>query len=79
LDKLLTAKKENDCCNQFVHARAWVFFEKKRILDGHPKSAEREQTEIDHPQGLSVPQVVLTTTPAVVPTRVIARRGHRGV
>lgn len=47
------SKNENGSGN-ITYRRAWVFFEKKRILDGEPKSAQRIQNEEEYPEGFEL-------------------------
>ena len=49
LDKLLATTKQKECAGLVVYGRAWVFFEKKRIFDGAPKSAERRNRIVRKP------------------------------
>lgn len=46
--------KGQDQCGNITYARAYVFFEKLRILEGKPKSASRKKNEAEKPQGFSL-------------------------
>lgn len=53
LNPFLMGKKQ-DQCGTVAYPRAYRFFEKKRILDGEPKSARRRKNEAEHPNGFSL-------------------------
>lgn len=45
------AGKRQDQAGNVTYRRAYVFFEKLRILSGEPKSSERLSNEMEHPYG----------------------------
>lgn len=74
LDKLISNKKKKiyHGGNLVAYKLAWVFFEKKRILEGQPKSAARRKNEIDHPQGFEVSTSTHRRQSIALSTRVAA-------
>lgn len=46
--------KKQDQCGNITYRRAYDFFEKKRVLEGEPKSARRCKNEAEHPMGFSL-------------------------
>lgn len=50
LNKFLALKKQ-DGAGMAVYRLAWVFFEKKRVMEGKPKSKQRLKNEQEHPYG----------------------------
>lgn len=50
LGRFLMTKKQ-DGAGQLAYRRAWVFFEKKRLMEGKPKSKTRVKHEAQYPQG----------------------------
>jgi hypothetical protein len=50
LDRFLMAKHQ-DGAGMVAYPRAWAFFEKKRLMDGAPKSKARLKNEAEHPLG----------------------------
>lgn len=48
------AGKRQDQAGNVTYRRAYVFFEKLRILEGKPKSAARIGNEMEHPYGFSL-------------------------
>jgi len=48
------AGKRQDQAGNVTYRRAYVFFEKLRILEGKPKSSARIGNEIEHPYGFSL-------------------------
>jgi hypothetical protein len=52
LNKFLSAKKQDGRSNM-TYKRAWVFFEKMRLMDGTPKSNARVKNELEQPSGFS--------------------------
>lgn len=48
------AGKGQDQCGNITYVRAYVFFEKLRILEGKPKSAARKKNEAEQPLGFSL-------------------------
>jgi hypothetical protein len=57
LDKLLASQSQTECNSLVVYGRAYVFFEKKRLLEQAPKTAERCRNEMNYPQGFAVRHV----------------------
>ncbi|GKY92535.1 hypothetical protein MPSEU_000223800 [Mayamaea pseudoterrestris] len=53
LNKFLMTKQQ-DGAGQAVYHLAWTFFEKKRLLDGEPKSKARIKNESEHPRGFDL-------------------------
>lgn len=53
LNPFLMGKKQDQCGN-ITYQRAYEFFEKKRLLDGEPKSKPRLKNEQEHPSGFSL-------------------------
>lgn len=53
LGKFLAGKKQDQCGN-ITYRTSYVFFEKKRIMEGKPKSARRLKNESEHPDGFSL-------------------------
>jgi hypothetical protein len=52
LNRFLAGKNQDQCGN-ITYKRAYVFFEKLRILEGKPKSSKRLSNEANQPQGFS--------------------------
>ena len=52
LNRFLAGKNQDQCGN-VTYKRAYVFFEKLRILEGKPKSSKRLSNEANQPQGFS--------------------------
>ena len=50
LNKFLAGKRQEEAGN-VTYRRAYVFFEKYRMLMGEPKSAARMRNEVEHPYG----------------------------
>ena len=48
------ASKKQDKAGSIAYARAWVFFEKKRLLEGQPKSKARVKHETENPDGFAL-------------------------
>jgi len=48
------AGKRQDQAGNVTYRRAYVFFEKLRILEGKPKSSARIGNEMEHPYGFSL-------------------------
>jgi hypothetical protein len=46
--------KHQDGAGMIAYQRAWVFFEKKRVLEGAPKSKARTKSETEHPSGFTL-------------------------
>lgn len=79
LDKLLATRKQKECAGLVAYGRAWVFFEKKRIFDGAPKSAERRKNEADRPHGFVVRNILPLPPSATAATAVVGRRSQTAV
>ncbi|KAL7442217.1 hypothetical protein ACHAXM_008232 [Skeletonema potamos] len=52
LNRFLTGKQQDQCGN-VTYKRAYVFFEKLRIMEGKPKSSKRLSSEAENPRGFS--------------------------
>jgi hypothetical protein len=48
------AGENQDLCGNITYRRAYAFFEKKRILEGEPKSPCRRKSEKENPMGYSL-------------------------
>jgi hypothetical protein len=48
------AGENQDQCGNITYRRAYTFFEKKRILEGEPKTARRRKNEKENPMGYSL-------------------------
>lgn len=78
LDKLLyKTETQQDCfvCAT-VYGRAWLFFEKKRVYEGLPKSAERLEAEACRPRGYLARDIVAPPPPPL-PVVKGRRRGRQ--
>ena len=53
LNRFLAGKGQDQCGN-ITYRRAYVFFEKLRILEGQSKSAARLRNEVEKPSGFSL-------------------------
>ena len=53
LNPFLMSKKQ-DKAGSIAYRRAWVFFEKKRLMEGEKKSKARVKNEAAHPDGFSL-------------------------
>jgi len=53
LNKFLSGKHQDQCGN-VTYRKAYLFFEKFRVLEGRPKSASRNCNEFEHPHGFSL-------------------------
>lgn len=53
LNRFLTGKGQDQCGN-ITYRRAYVFFEKLRILESQSKSAARLRNEVEKPSGFSL-------------------------
>lgn len=52
LQRFLSAKQQDQCANQ-IYPAAYIFFERKRLMDGASKTKARLKNEQDHPNGFS--------------------------
>ena len=53
LNKFLLAKRQ-DGAGMSAYQRAWSLFEKKRVLEGAPKTKARIKNEAEHPAGFEL-------------------------